>query len=116
MRLVIFAAAICSSLVQGANAAEEKPVCVKYRKDFKWSQTYSVQATVKSGSELSAATGEWSRFTSFNSYAVIFWGQNQATILELPPLSMNDIPMFETDVEDADGRKWKISKRGTVCF
>nr|WP_152665021.1 hypothetical protein [Pseudomonas toyotomiensis] len=99
-----------------AIAVDEETVCVKYKKEYGWSQGYEVDAKVISGSELMAATGNYSRFRSYTTYAVIFWGKEQATILEMPASSMGSIPMFKSTVKDMDGRDWQIEQSSGFCF
>lgn len=103
-------------LPSSAFAADKAEVCVKYRKDYGWSKGYEVQATVISGSDLNSAVGSFTRFKSFSTYAVVFWDQNEASIFELPAMAMGSIPMFETEVEDQQGRKWKIKEGHSVCY
>ncbi|MNW14744.1 hypothetical protein D3C71_2130560 [compost metagenome] len=69
-----------------------------------------------SGSDLSSATGNYTRFKSFTTYAVIFWDKDQTTILELPSASLGGVPMFTTSVKDQENREWQISKSGGFCF
>jgi len=97
-------------------AAERADVCVKYKKDFGWSKGYAVQGIVINGAELNRAVGSFTRFRPFSTYLVVFWEEGQASIFELPPLAMGQVPMFETDVEDQYGRKWKIKEGHTFCY
>lgn len=96
-------------------AAEKHDACVKYRKDYGWSKGYSVVATVISGSELNTAVGSLSRFESFATYAVVFWDKGQASIFKLP-LSFGQLPIIEQEVEDQDGKKWKIKENHGLCY
>ncbi|EPX4135688.1 hypothetical protein ACW0FU_004224 [Vibrio vulnificus] len=96
-------------------AAEKHDACVKYRKEYGWSKGYSVVATVISGSELNSAVGSLSRFESFSTYAVVFWDNDQASIFKLP-LSFGKLPMIEQEVEDQDGKKWKIKDNHGLCY
>lgn len=89
---------------------------MKYRKDFKWSKGYSVIANVISGSDLNQAVGSMSRFEPFATYAVVFWNEGQATILQLPSYSMGSLPMMDSEVEDQEGRKWTIRVANGVCY
>jgi hypothetical protein len=98
-----------------SNAASRDEVCVKYEKEYGWSKGYAVEATIISGSDLNSAVGSFSRFRAFGTYAVVFWSQDQATILELPPMSMGSAPMFETQVRDQEGRAWKIKQGHFLC-
>ena len=97
-------------------ASEKKEACVKYRKDFNWSKGYSVIATVISGSDLNQAVGSLNRFQSFATYAVVFWTEGQATILQLPSYGMGSLPMLDQEVEDQGGRKWTIRAGNISCY
>lgn len=97
-------------------AAEKQEACVKYRKDYGWSKGYSVVATVISGSDLNSAVGSFSRFESFATYAVVFWDEGQASIYKLPASSMGTLPMFEQEVEDQEGRRWRIKEGHSFCY
>jgi hypothetical protein len=96
-------------------ASSTQEVCIKYEKEIGWSKGYSVEATIISGSDLNTAVGSFSRFKPFSTYAVVFWDQGQASIFELPPLSMGSAPIFETQVKDQEGRTWKIKEGHTFC-
>lgn len=114
MKLIAFiiAGIIFSST---AAAAEKEEACVKYRNENGWSKGYSVIATVISGSDLNSAVGSFTRFQSFATYAVVFWDDDQASILKLPPTSMGSLPLLESEVEDQYGRNWKIKDGHTFC-
>lgn len=115
MRHVIFFAIVF--LFTGiANSAEKQEACVKYEKESGWSKGYSVEATVISGSELNSAVGSYTRFQSYATYAVVFWDDDQASVLKLPSMSMGSLPMLESVVKDQYGRKWKIKEGNTFCF
>lgn len=99
-----------------AMAAARADACLKYATEVGWSKGYAVEATVIEGSDLNARVGGSTRFRPFATYAVVFWGEGQATILELPPLSMGSLPMFESDVQDQNGRSWKIKEGHLFCY
>lgn len=99
-----------------ASAADREDVCVKYQKDYGWSKGYAVEGTVISGSDLNAKIGSISRFKAFSTYVVIFWAEDQATILELPPLAMGSVPIFESEVPDQQERRWKIKQGHAFCI
>jgi hypothetical protein len=111
--LVAFAAFLaCAS----ANAAERAEACVKYEKEYGWSKSYAVEVTVIEGSELNQRVGSYTRFKAYATYAVIFWGEGEATILELPAMSMGSLPIFEQAVKDQEGRRWKIREGHSFCL
>lgn len=96
--------------------AEQQKVCVKYEQEIGWSKSYRVDATIVKGTELIRATNDYFRFNSFSTYAVIFWEKDQATILEMPPLSMGNVPMLDSTVQDMEGRNWQIRRGNSLCF
>jgi len=97
-------------------AAKRQEAWVKYQKDNGWSNGYSVVATVISSSGLNSAVGSFSRFEAFATYGVLFWDKDQASIYKLPPLSMVSFLMFEQEVEDQEGRKWKVQEGHSFCY
>lgn len=102
--------------VTGAEAAERAEACVKYEKEYGWSKGYAVEATILEGSELNEKVGSYTRFKSFATYAVIFWGEGEATILQLPAMSMGSLPIFEGQVTDQEGKRWKIKEGHSFCY
>jgi len=94
-----------------ADAAEREIVCARYQTEYGWSNGYKVEATILKGSELNRATRSYD-YSSYSIYVVIFWSQNQASIIEmdLPYLSS-----FGQEGEDQQGRKWEIAKTN-LCF
>lgn len=106
--LVILAAVIWPRV---SSASERVQVCAKYRVDYGWSESYKVQATKSTGSELNRATGSWD-YEGFATYVVIFWGPDQASIIKMdwPHLSA-----VGTEGEDQRGTKWEVST-SSMCF
>ena len=113
MRIFLFSFLL--ALSTSVLSAEKQEACVKYKKEYNWSKGYSVIATVISGSDLNSAVGSFTRFQSFATYAVVFWDDDQASILMLPPHSLGSLPMIESEVEDQYGRKWKIKEGHFLC-
>jgi hypothetical protein len=111
VRVILFVLFILPNAVAG----EKTDVCIKYRKDFGWSDGYAVQGIVISGTDLNSAVGSLTRFKSFSTYVVVFWDEGQASIFELPAHSFGKVPMFESEVEDQYGRRWKIKKGHFMC-
>ncbi|WP_147336848.1 hypothetical protein [Pseudomonas abyssi] len=103
-------------LSEAVHASSQEPVCLKYKKEYGWSPSYSVEAKIMSGSDLSSATGNYTRFRAFSTYAVVFWSNDQATILELPSSALGSVPAFSTSVRDQEGREWKINQSNGFCF
>lgn len=98
------------------NASKKVDACVKYKKEYAWSKGYELEVTVISGFDLNNAVGSISKFDSLSTYAVIFWEKEQATILKLPPLSIDSIPILESVVKDQYGREWKIKEGHILCY
>ena len=103
-------------LSSASMAAKNQEACIKYQKDNGWSKGYSVVATVISGSDLNSAVGSYSQFESYATYATVFWGEDKVSIYKLPPLSMSSLPIFEQEIEDQEGRKWKIKEGHIFCY
>ena len=106
MHMRIFVAALCFVPLV-AQPSEKLKVCAKQGNG----QAYEVEATFTDGAELNAATGSF-RFTSFSKYVVIFWKQDQASVIEL------DFPFVSvvgTSGTDQQGRKWEVST-SSLCF
>ena len=115
-RLVVIL--VASSFLFGnfALGAEKVDACVKYETESGWSKGYSVQVNVISGQDLNRAVGSYTRFKSYSTYAVVFWAEGEATILELPALSGGSVPMFESTVKDQNGRSWRIKEGHLFCY
>lgn len=99
-----------------AYGAHHERACLKYAVAYGWSQPYEVDAEVISGMDLNSAVGSYTRFKGFATYAVIFWSQDQASIFELPPYAIDQLPIMPTEVQDQTGRLWKISSDDGVCI
>lgn len=88
-------------------SAEKESVCAKQGNGH----GYKVEATILNGSELNQETNT-SNYLSSAKYVVIFWSQEEVSIIRL------DFPFVTiagTDGEDQQGRKWEISK-SSLCF
>lgn len=103
-QLILLVLLITSSL--NIAASEKVTVCAKYRKEYGWSEGYKVEASLMTGSELNSATHSFN-YTGFSKYVVIFWSEEQVSIIEL---SMPYLNAIGTDGEDQQGRKWEIAK------
>ena len=110
--IFLFLCSICTL----AFAAHREQACLKYAVNYGWSQPYEVDAEVISGMDLNTAVGSYTRFKGFATYAVIFWSQDQASIFELPPYAIGQLPIVPTEVQDQTGRLWKISADNGVCI
>ena len=93
------------------HASERAVVCAKYAANYGWSEGYAIEATIASGSELNQATGSFT-YDGLSTYVVIFWRQDQATIIKMSFPYLSAIGM---DGEDQEGRKWQVAKT-SVCI
>ena len=91
-------------------------MCIKFKKSIGWSKGYTVVGNIISGSELSYSTGNYGKFDILATYAVVFWDDDEASIFKLPVTSFGKLPMFESEVEDQKGAKWKIKKYNYLCY
>jgi len=89
-----------------ACASERSVVCAKYRTQYGWSKSYSVEATIAKGSELNQATSSLN-YEAFSSYVVIFWKKDEVSLIKMdfPYLG----PVGQSG-EDQEGRKWEVAK------
>lgn len=109
-KFVFFATAVgCAATLfsASASAVEKLRVCAKQGNG----RSYQVEASLYDGSELNSATKSI-RFTSFSKYVVIFWSQNEASIIEL---NHRYIGVTGVDGTDQEGRKWEVST-SSICF
>ncbi len=104
------------SIYSYQNSKMPPNICIKFQKKFGWSKNYSVTGKIISGSDLNSATGSLGRFETLATYIVVFWDDDKASIFKLPFTSFGKIPMFETEVVDQKGIKWKIKKYDSLCY
>lgn len=88
-------------------------LCVKYETNQGWSQNYHVQVRTLKGDELNNATNSYN-YNSFSHYAVIFWDDDQASIIELRYFTGSYGPVA-TRGKDQRGVEWQLSKK-SICF
>lgn len=87
-----------------ASASEQVDICAVYSNT---GSLYHVTATAISGSELNQATNTFN-YNVFGHYIVIFWAQDQATVIEMSGIS--GTPSFiQESGTDQQGRSWEIS-------
>ena len=123
--LLAFALVIISQFLLFSNA-EAKCVLkatVKYQQQYGWSKKYTVNVTFMSGMELNQATTSYD-YSTYSIYAIIFWGEGQATVIKLKSYLMcgyevtcncvqNSI--YDLQGHDQDGDKWNICLSG-YCY
>jgi hypothetical protein len=99
-----------------SDEAERLKVCAQYQTRSGWSDSYGGTANVISGSFLNKKAGA-PHFDSSSSYAVIFWGNDQATVLKLRSATGNitayDTKAVEVDRRGNTGRTWRLSTSST---
>lgn len=108
IRLTFLASLLFASVGQ---AAERATVCAKYEKQYGWSQGYSVEARILKGSELNRATTSYD-YNALSTYVVIFWDQNEASVIEM---SFPTLSTVGTRGTDQRGRDWQIAKT-SFCY
>lgn len=93
-----------------AQAYEVTDVCAKYVNSGK---AYKVEAIIADGGELNRAWDTW-KFTSYAKYVVIFWDEDQYTVIKLDFSSLG-ISVLGSTGTDQEGRPWSVSK-STFCI
>ena len=87
----------------------------RYETNRGMSQWYSIEVNLLTGTELNTATGRMT-YSSFKNYAVIFWGDGQASVIELSSFMMCGMEVTAGCLntfgnlkgEDQDGDEWEI--------
>lgn len=88
-------------------------LCVKYETRSGWSKGYHVDVNTLKGSELNRRTNSWD-YKSYSTYAVIFWSNDQASIIELSYFT-GSFSAYATNGVDQSGSKWRLSKT-SLCY
>jgi len=109
--------------VLGANAKYTQTCKAKYKRDYGWSQYYSLDITFMSGVELNKATKTY-KYNSYSTYAIIFWDKDEASIIKLSSytgcgseVKQSCITNKVTNLvgEDQQGKTWEICTRSN-CY
>lgn len=106
-----------------ADAKYTQTCGVKYKKNFGWSDYYTVDVTFMSGAELNKATKSYD-YSSYSTYGVIFWSRDEVTIIKISSYTgcgrevkqrciTNKYSNMEG--EDQQGRGWEICSRSR-CY
>ena len=111
MRRLLLTVILISLAAVPSYAAEKVKVCARYSLSSGWSKGYSVQATVMKGTELIKATGSYD-YLSFATYVLIFWDNDEVSIIQLDFPALSAVPMQGTDQQ---GRKWEVAKTN-LCY
>ena len=123
MKRVILIILISICLFGISNAKHTKQCKVKYKVEYGWSKTYTVDVTFLTGSELNSATGTYN-YSSYSVYAVIFWAQNEATVIKIRNILLCGMKVTQSCIDgiigdlqgyDQDDDYWNICT-GDFCF
>lgn len=122
MRFIAYAAlAVVAFVSSPADARLRQDAKVRYETREGQSKWYTVEVNFLTGQELSDATSSL-RYSMFKNYAVIFWRENEATVIEIAgfnfcsgEFSQTCLPILgRMNGEDADGTKWEVCT-GIIC-
>lgn len=122
MRVWLLMLVLFLGLSSPAEAHLRKPAQVRYATKEGPSDWYRVEVNFLTGRELGKATGKPFTYSMFKNYAVIFWGPNQATVIELSTFMFCSgdfhqgcLPLFgRLEGNDQDGDQWEMCT-GIVC-
>jgi hypothetical protein len=123
MKKIILTFLVVLFVIGTADAKYSQTCKVKYKKDYGWSDYYTVEVKFMSGTELNRATNSFN-YDSFTAYAIIFWGQNEASIIKISSftgcgleVTQNCISNKVTNLEgeDQQGRDWEVCSNN-YCF
>jgi hypothetical protein len=92
-------------------AQDRVEVCTTYLGTGK---KYKVDATVLTGTELNLRTATFN-YQPLSTYAVIFWGPGQATVIELE-FAIGGISAFGTRGRDQQGYRWELTTSSLFCY
>ena len=99
-----------------AEARCRRVATVKYQQQYGWSKKYTVEVTFMTGMELNQATSSYD-YSSYSVYAIIFWGEGQATIIKLKSYLLSgyevtcdciDNSIYDLQGYDQNRDKWNI--------
>lgn len=93
-----------------SHAYEVLDVCATYSNTNK---KYKVEAKVFTGTELNDKTKSYD-WQPYSKYAVIFWAEGQASIIELD-YAYAGITQFGTYGKDQQGNRWELSSSTSFC-
>ena len=94
-----------------AHAYRVLDVCATYANTGK---SYTVQGNIYSGSELNSKTGS-SNYNFTSTYVVIFWSDNQASVIELD-YYYGSLNLMGSSGRDQQGYRWNIKERNLHLF
>ena len=97
-----------------ARAQNVQLVCATYQNTGK---SYTQEAHVLSGRELNKLSRSY-RFSTFTYYAILYWADDQFSVIRLDYALSGNISLFGTSGTDQRGYPWrlkKISSRHSYC-
>lgn len=111
-------------IIVGVADAKYTHTCgVRYKKNFGWSDYYTVDVTFMSGSELNKATKSYN-YSSYSTYGIVFWNRDEATIIKISSFTGCGREVTQScitnkysnlDGEDQQGRGWEICTKSR-CY
>jgi hypothetical protein len=96
---------------------------VKYKKNYGWSDYYTVEVSFMSGTELNRVTKSYD-YESYSTYAIIFWDKDEASVIKISSytgcgseVSQSCISNKVTNLEgeDQQGRGWEVCTK-SYCY
>ena len=95
-----------------AYAVEILDVCATYLNSGK---RYKVEGHLLNGSELNQRTNSY-KYESWSTYLVIFWSNDQATIIKLDFHIGSGLSPFGEKGKDQRGYPWQVSEGHLYCW
>jgi hypothetical protein len=110
---VVAALALLTVITAARAIAEERvDICAQYSAT---GASYHVNAISTTGTELNQATHSFN-YNTLSHYIVIFWAQNQATVIEMAGI-FSSPTYIQSSGTDQEGRSWEITAYSPVsCF
>ncbi|WP_108472861.1 hypothetical protein [Rhodanobacter thiooxydans] len=107
MKAIALLSLVALPLLAGTvHASERATVCAKYAVNYGWSSGYKVEATIARGNELNQSTHTLN-YNGLSTYVVIFWAQDQASVIEM---SFPYLGPVEQEGTDQEGKRWTVAK------
>jgi len=123
MKRTLFTILTIFFLFSTAQAKYTHTCKVKYKKNYGWSEYYTVDVTFMSGTELNKETSSFD-YDGFSTYAIIFWGKDEASVIKISSFTgcgtevkqscfTNKVSNLEG--EDQQGRGWEVCTKN-YCY
>jgi hypothetical protein len=122
-KLLVLILFLFASTFQTTEAKCRRTATIKSQQQNGWSKLYTVDVNFMTGNELNKATNSYS-YEGWASYAVIFWTNEQVTIIKLVyfpacglEVTCECMQYISLDLQgtDQEGRKWNICLSQT-CY